>query len=153
MADNVIYVKRNEKLMMMQELAGKYYNKEISWEEYNRRCDNIKEIPLDFSDYPQMSEKIQKMINAHAREEDITREGKWMLRGSYMSGMEYVDKYLMAFGIRNTYGDDLSGFGGNETDLIVFTWCEGDTTIVPCKTKEEYVAEMQKEIDWWNKER
>jgi hypothetical protein len=48
---------------------------------------------------------------------------------------------------------DASHYGTwtNPTKREIFTYCEGDTTLVRCTTDEEYVAQVRAVADW-NKE-
>lgn len=70
-----------------------------------------------------------------------------------------ADRYLYDFGLcsyANGFAQvdtsqDASYFGtwANPTRLIVFSYCEGDTTLQECETAEEFAAELRA-IDAWN---
>lgn len=70
-----------------------------------------------------------------------------------------ADRYLYDFGAcsyANGFAQidtaqDAAYFGtwANPTTLVIFTYCEGDTTHQQCDSIEEFVAELRR-IDSWN---
>jgi len=71
-----------------------------------------------------------------------------------------ADRYLYDFGLCSyangwaqvDTAQDASYFGtwANPTRLLIFTYCEGDTTLHEAETPEEFVAELR-DIDAWNR--
>ena len=70
-----------------------------------------------------------------------------------------ADRYLYDFGLCSYANDwaqvdtaqDASYFGtwANPTRLLIFTYCEGDTTLKEAESPEEFAAELRA-IDEWN---
>lgn len=70
-----------------------------------------------------------------------------------------ADRYLYDFGpcsYENGFAQidtsqDASYFGtwANPSSLVIFSYCEGDTTHMQCETAEEFAAELRA-IDSWN---
>jgi hypothetical protein len=71
-----------------------------------------------------------------------------------------ADRYLDDFGLCSCANgwaqvdtaQDASYFGtwANPTRLLIFTYCEGDTTLKEAVSPEEFVAELR-DIDAWNR--
>ena len=71
-----------------------------------------------------------------------------------------ADRYLYDFGLCSyangwaqvDTAQDASYFGtwANPTRLLIFTYCEGDTTLHEAETPEEFAAELR-DIDAWNR--
>lgn len=72
-----------------------------------------------------------------------------------------ADRYLYDFGLCSSANgfaqvdtsQDASYFGtwANPTLLVIFSYCEGDTTMHECESAEEFAAELRR-IDAWNVE-
>ena len=70
------------------------------------------------------------------------------------------DRYVYDFDLCSTANgwaqvdtaQDASYFGtwANPTRLLIFTYCEGDTTLKEAESPEEFAAELR-EIDAWNR--
>jgi hypothetical protein len=70
-----------------------------------------------------------------------------------------ADRYLYDFGpcsYANGFAQidtsqDAPYFGkwANPTSLVIFSYCEGDTTHIQCETEAEFAAELR-DIDAWN---
>ena len=154
MEQNVIYVTRNERNKKIKEYASRlWHDSSYTMEKYKQDCDALKIIPLVFHDYPQIKPQTRKLINKHFTEEDTDRDGNYLLRGFYMSGIIDVGKYIAEFGLDDRiYGCSIAGFGGNKKELLVFSWNEGDTTMRLCKSYEEYDSEIRRAVEWWKKD-
>ena len=46
------------------------------------------------------------------------------------------------------YGFYYSGFGFNDEEMLIYTWCEGDTTLTLFNDRETYQKERE-EIEKW----
>lgn len=47
------------------------------------------------------------------------------------------------------YGFYYSGFGFNNEEWIIYTWCEGDTTVTLFENEETYLKEREATKKWY----
>jgi hypothetical protein len=145
-------IHRNELHDYAQSLISRCYDKNdtYSWEDYNRDFDAIEFIPLDLSAYPQLSSEIITWINKLFTEETTDRNEKYMLRGfTRWEGVE-MNKLGLTYG---DGGDALSFYAYNDQEMLVYTYCEGDTTLKIFNDKAEYEAEKAENSNWYLNER
>ena len=138
---------KNEAKQYMQELANKYFmGKGMTREEYDKACDEIEILPLELSKYPQLSEESIKWINILFDEEDEDSDGQYMLRGFTRREMLEMEKLGMNYG---DYADAYSFYAYNDKEFMVYTYCEGDTTLKIFADKASYDKEKADCLAWW----
>ena len=119
------------------------------WDEF--REVEIEYIPLDLSAYPQLKPETAKWINILFKEETTDRNGNYMLRGfTYTSAKE---KELLNCKYGDAGCDTASYYAYNDEELILFTYCEGDTTCTLFSDKAKYLEEKAETEKWYREER
>ena len=139
-------VKRNEYRKFMTECIDKVYKGELSFREYMNM--EIVFEPIDFTDYPAITTETRQYIEKLFTEEDTDRKGEPILRG--FTRHEYAEmKWLgMNYG---EYSNAYSMWGFNDTEMLIYTYTEGDTTLKMYKDRETYDSEKA-ETERWYKE-
>ena len=133
---------RNEYCEYLQKCVSRAYdpNDSYTFEDYGK--EDVEIIPLDLSAYPQIKEDTAKYINTVFDKEDIDKYGNYMLRGFIGDSLEkwYRDKEKLRCNYA-PYGFYYSGFGFNDEEMLIYTWCEGDTTLTLFNDRETYYKE------------
>lgn len=141
---------KNEFKKYMEECANKVWTEPgYTMERYNADLDAVEILPLDLSKFPQLSEKTIKWINALFEEEDTDCDGNYMLRGFTRRDAEEVRVLQCSYG---NYSNGYSFFAYNENEYLIYTYCEGDTTLTIYPDKESYDKGYKKTHDWYKEE-
>ena len=141
---------RNEYQEYMKKCASKLYDGSgYTMKDYNRDCDSVEIIPLDLSKYPQLSENTIKWANMLFTEEDTDRNGNYMLRG--FTHHEYAEAKALGCSIGD-YGNGYSLWAYNDKEYLIYTYCEGDTTLTILSDKETYDKEYKRTYNWYKEE-
>lgn len=142
---------RNEYHKYLQKCVSRVYdsNDSYTFEDYNK--EDIEIIPLDLSAFPQIKEDTAKYINAVFDKEDIDKNGNYMLRGFIGDSLKrwHQDKEMLHFNYA-PYGFYYSGFGFNDDEMLIYTWCEGDTTLTLFNDKVTYQKEREATEKWFD---
>ena len=137
---------KNDYKEYMKQCANKIYTvPEYSLEQYGKDLDAVEILPLDLAKY-NLSPEIEKWINKLFDEDDTDRNGNYMLRG--FTRCEGAEMRLLGL----TYGDysnSISFWGYNDTEYLIYTFCEGDTTLKLFANREEYEREKQETYEWY----
>lgn len=142
---------KNQYQEYVKELAGRYWNEsDYTWEQFNADCDAVKILPFDLSVYSQLSEERQKWINALFNEEDTDRNGNYMLRGFTRNEWQEMQKLELSYGDYSR--DGLSFWAYNKADRLIYTYCEGDTTLKIFADDESYQKEYSETLNWYKAE-
>ena len=74
-----------------------------------------------------------------------------MLRGFIGDSLEkwYRDKEKLHCNYA-PYGFYYSGFGFNDEEMLIYTWCEGDTTLTLFNDRETYQKEREATEKWFD---
>jgi len=142
---------RNEYHEHLQKCISRAYDPHdrYTFEDYKK--EDIEIIPLDLSAYPQVKEDTAKYINAVFDGEDTDKNGNYMLRGFIYDSLEkwYRDKENLKLNYA-PYGFYYSGFGFNDEEMLIYTWCEGDTTLTLFNDRETYQKEREATEKWFD---
>ena len=142
---------RNEYCEYLQKCVSRAYdpNDSYTFEDYGK--EDVEIIPLDLSAYPQIKEDTAKYINTVFDKEDIDKYGNYMLRGFIGDSLEkwYRDKEKLRCNYA-PYGFYYSGFGFNDEEMLIYTWCEGDTTLTLFNDRETYNKEREVTEKWFD---
>ena len=143
---------RNEYHEYLQKCVSMAYdpNDSYTFADYGR--EKVEIIPLDLSAYPQIKEDTAKYINAVFDKEDTDKNGNYMLRGFIGDSLERWcrDKEKLRCNYA-PYGFYYSGFGFNDEEMLIYTWCEGDTTLTLFSDRETYQKEREATEKWFDK--
>ena len=143
-----IKCKRNEMHEILKKAVSDCYEGKMTWEEYGKLEFDI--VPLDFSEFPTVKESTAKYINVAFDREDIDKNGNYMLRGFIGDNLKkwYAEKEKLNLDYV-PYGFYYSGFGFNDEEMIIYTWCEGDTTLTLFNDRETYQKEREETEKWF----
>lgn len=142
---------KNEFKEFQKKCAERFWNEPgYGKKEMDAELDAVEIIPLDFSAYPQIDEETGKWINALFSEEDKDRKGNYMLRGFTRHEMAEVEKLGLYYG---DYADAYSFYAFNDTKMLLYTYCEGDTTLKIFSDKGKYDEAVADELAWWKEQK
>lgn len=137
---------RNEYNEFCKECASKLYNTPgYSMADFKKDTDAVTIIPLDLSKYTEITDETKKWINALFSEEDTNRDGNYMLRGFTHREYAEAEKLNIVPEIYSNY----SWHGVNDKEMLIYTYCEGDTTLTIFDDREKYDKEKAKTIKWY----
>ena len=140
-------MKKNEYKAYLKECASRFYTESTyTKEQYEEDLDNVEIVSLDLSNYPAIKKETAEWINKLFDEEDVDRKGNYMLRGfTRCEGAEM--KFLgLTYG---DYANAYSFYAYNDKERLIYTYCEGDTTLKPFATQEEYEKEKTETREWY----
>ena len=125
-------------------------NDPYSWADYKNIDNSVEILPLDLSDYPAIRVETAERINKWFDEEDVDRNENYMLRGFTGSdNFGLADKEMSLLNIEPHYPSAYSFYGFNDTELLIYTWCEGDTTLTLFKDRIKYEVAKAETIAWY----
>lgn len=108
--------------------------------------DEYEILPLDFSEY-HLNSDTQRIANINFSEETIDRNGNYMLRG------HWLDDLCFAFAAKCNFElcviSSYSAYAYSDEQMALFTYCEGDITLTPHKTREEYEADKEEMLQFY----
>ena len=142
---------KNEYKTFLESNASKLYNDpNYSMKDYKRDADNVEIIPVDLSEFPQISEKTKERINILFDEEYHDRRNNYMLRGSTHHPGQEVQHLNLNYG---DYADYYSFYAYHDAEMLIYTYCEGDTTLTLFNDPVKYEAEKALQAKWWREEK
>lgn len=146
---NKIRCTRQEMNAILKKAVDDVYSGKMSREEYNALEFDI--IPLDLSRFDSLKSDTAEYINNNFDEETTDRNGNYMLRGFIGDNLNlwYRDKEKLHCNYA-PYGFYYSGFGFNDAEMLIYTWCEGDTTITIFSDREKYEQERAATEKWYD---
>ena len=133
----------------LQKCVSRAYDPHDSYSFEDYWKEDIEIIPLDLSAYPQIKEDTAKYINVAFDKEDTDKNGNYMLRGFIGDSLKKWNSEKEKLNLNYApYGFYYSGFGFNDEEMLIYTWCEGDTTLTLFNDRETYQKERE-EIEKW----
>ena len=137
---------KNEYKAYMKKCANRYwtepgYNKD----EMDADLDAVEIIPLDLGKY-RLSSHIREWINKLFDEEDTDKNGNYMLRG--FTQIERTEMSVLGLHYGD-YSQCLNFWAYNDKERLVYTFCEGDTTLKMFETQEGYEKEKADCVAWY----
>lgn len=140
---------RQEMNAILKKAVDDCYSGKMSREEYNALEFDI--IPLDLSRFDSLKADTADYINSNFDEETTDRNGNYMLRGFIGDSLAlwYRDKEKLHCNF-SPYGFYYSGFGFNDAEMLIYTWCEGDTTVKLFSDRETYEQERAATEKWYD---
>lgn len=143
-------MKRNDYKHYMQELASKVHkDPKYTIEMYKADLNAVTIDPLDLSRFKQLKPNTCKVINILFDEEDTDRNGNYMLRGFTNHGASEIEKLNCKYG---DYTNGYSYYAYNNEELLIYTYCEGDTTLTLYQDKESYDIGYKETHNWYKRE-
>ena len=112
-----------------------------------KQTENEYEIaPLNLSRYC-LNEITQRIADNNFMEESIDRKGNYMLRGHWLSDLCYQFAKKCKFDLVQV--DGYSSYAYSDEQMAVFTYCEGDITLIPFENKADYEKEKADTIKFY----
>ena len=141
-------MKRNDVKEFLREQVDRCYNGEISWDDYF--AIEIEYEPLNLENYPAIKPETAKWINILFNEETADRKGNYMLRGfTHYEGKE-IDFLHLSYG---DYSGGLNFWAYNDEEMLLYTFCEGDTTLTLFNNPKFYKGNKAEMLRWYEKRR
>lgn len=138
---------RNEYKEYLKACANRMYTESgYTMKDYKTDADSIEIVPLDLSRFPAISEEHVKWINKLFDEEDVDRNGNYMLRGFTRQESAEVNALGCSFG---DYANCYSFFAYNKAERYIYTYCEGDTTLTIYPDAESYRKGYEETYAWY----
>lgn len=138
---------KNEFKKYMKECASKLYTENgYTMEKYNADLDAVTILPLNLDKFSALTDKTKEWINKLFDEEDTDSNGNYMLRGFTRREGAEVNILNCNYG---DYANAYSFFAYNNTEYLIYTYCEGDTTLTIYPDKETYEKGYKKTHDWY----
>lgn len=132
-------IKRKDYHNFLKDCAEKVNKGDMTWKEY---CNMEIEFELiDFSLYPAITKETQKWIEKLFDDEYTDRSGNMLLRGHTYH--EYQEKQKLNCDMGDG-GNGYSWWAYNDTEMFIYTYCEGDTTLTLYTTREIYESEKER---------
>ena len=138
---------RNQSKAFLAEKANQLYTHEISFDEY--KAIEIEYIPLDLTIYTNIKPETEEKINLLFTEEDTDKHGNYMLRGFTYHAVSEMDMLNLHYG---DYSKSLNFWAYNDEEMLLYTYCEGDTTLKLFVKREIYEAEKAEYLRWYKEE-
>ena len=132
-----------------EQLLNRVDNPNDSFTMKDYRETEIEWIPFDFTEYDFIKNDTRKWIDKLFTEDTTDRKGNWMLRGFTYN--PYQEMNLLNINPGN-YGNGYSLYGFNDEEMLIYTYCEGDTTLHLLNDRDIYEKEKKETIDWYRKE-
>lgn len=129
-------ISRKDYKSFLNDCVDKCYKGIMTWAEY--RDMEITFQPIDFTAYPAITTETQTWIEKLFDDEDTDRNGNMLLRGHTYH--EYQEKQKLNCDMGDG-GNGYSWWAYNDTEMIIYTYCEGDTTLTLYPTREIYESE------------
>lgn len=142
---------RNEYHDYLEKCISRIHDNHDTYSLTDYRKEDIEIIPLDLSMFPQIKEETAKYIDLVFNKEDQDEHGNYMLRGFIGDSLKkwYRDKEKLGCNYA-PYGFYYSGFGFNDEEMLIYTWCEGDTTLTIFNDRTLYEKERAYIEKWYN---
>lgn len=132
-------IKRKDYHNFLKDCVEKVYKGDMTWKEYRNM--KIEFEPIDFSPYPAIAKETQEWIEKLFDSEDTDRNGNYMLRG--FTYHPYNEKLWLNM-VLGDGGNGYSWWAFNNAEMLIYTYCEGDTTLTLCSTREIYESEKER---------
>lgn len=125
-----------------------YCRDEVAKGNYDALKEDIVILPFDLSEYPQITERTAKWIQALFSYDDVDRNGYRMLTGDcrHASG-PYGE--CQKLNCECHMVDGYRTYGFNDEEMMVYTYCEHDTTLKMFNDKAAYEKEKADTIKFY----
>ncbi len=138
---------KNEYQKYAQKCANRFYNESgYTRKDFDADLDAVEVLPFNLSAFPQLSENAVSWINALFSSEKIDKNGNYMLRGRTYYEVSEMQVLNLHYG---DYGRSLSFWGYNDEEMLIYTYCEGDTTLTIFSKREVYEQEKEETLNWY----
>jgi len=133
----------NEYSDFLKANASKVWTKDdYGMKEFDEDADRVDILPFDLSEYSCLSKETALYINKYFTKEDTDRNGRRMFRGFVGDNTSAWELEKETLKIQSHFGFYYSGYGKNENEYIIYTWCEGDTTLTVFKNSVDFLNEV-----------
>ena len=138
---------KNEYRDYAKECANRFWNESgYTYERYNTDLDAVEILPLELSKY-NLKPEMEKWINALFTEETTDSRGNYLLRGYTQT--PWKETGLLSLGYGDYSNGELSFWAYNINQRLIYTYCEGDTTLNLFETQEEFEKEWNLTRNWY----
>lgn len=138
---------KNEYQQYLKECANHLYtDKTYTKEMFDKDLDSVEIEDFDLSNYPLLEAETKKWINILFKEDSTDRNGNRMLIGFTRCETAEMAKLNLNYG---DYANGYSFYAYNDKERLIYTYCEGDTTLKPFATKDEYEKEKSETREWY----
>lgn len=132
--------------MAVQKISRNDYYKMIRETGRIPKDDEYEILDLDLSVY-HLNEDTVRIANVNFTEETTDRNGNYMLSGHWYSDLCYAFAEKCKFDLVQV--DGYSSYAYSDEQMAVFTYCEGDITLIPFIDKSEYEKEKAETIRFY----
>lgn len=140
---------KNEYQKYMRECASKLYTVPgYTMDDYHRELDAVEILPLDLKRF-NLDPETEKWINILFTHEDEDRNGNYMLLGFTQNDGIEIAKLDLLYG---DYANAYSYYAYNDKEMLLFTYCEGDTTLTLFETTKAYAKAKQESQKWYEEQ-
>lgn len=146
-----VTIDRREAKSYLDSLIKRCYDPadSFTWKDYY--ATEFDFLPLDLSPFPTLSMKSRKWIERLFSDYETSPRGYFLLRGFTGSdnfGRGYKEAEALSCKV-GEYTNGYSWYSCNDTEMIIYTWCEGDTCCELFETREQYEKEKAYTINWY----
>lgn len=140
---------KNEYQKYLRELANRVHTEPgYTIKKFHEDSNAVEVEPWDLSRFSQLDEHTVKMINVLFNEDCISNDGQFMVRGSSFNETE-----TKALGcICGDYSNSYSYYAHNDKEFLIYTYCEGDTTLTIYPDKDTYAKGLEETRNWYKEE-
>lgn len=148
---NIELTKNQYKDYLKKNASRIYSEAGYSIDDYFQDANNVDIIPFDLSKFPDITPDTAKYINKYFDTEGEDRNGNYMLRGFIGDSINLwiLQKENLKLNYA-PYGFYYSGFGFNDTEMLIYTWCEGDITLTIFNDRKLYQQERAATEKWFD---
>lgn len=133
----VALVDRNEYLSYVKEM-GRKPDFEVEF------------IPLDFSEYPSLSETTKRIVDTNFTWETIDNKQNYCVTGHWLSDLSY--QFAQKCGFDLVRVDGYRNYAYSDEQMAIFEYCEGDIYFTPYNDKAKYEKAKESTIRFYKEE-
>lgn len=132
----------NEYQEFLKKNASRLYNdKDYTMADYKKDADSVFILDFDLEKFG-LTDDMKKCINIMFDAESVNNNGNMRLSGHVMNN-DYYWTIAHNLGCEVVCDNYYNGFLKNDEAQVVFSFCEGDISLILCETKEAYLDEVR----------
>ncbi len=137
----------NEYIKFLEMNASRFYNDPgYTMSQYKKDADRVELLPFDLSNFPQILPETKTYINKLFETETTDRNNNYMLRG--FTRHEYQEIKVLNCNI-GEHSTTYSLYAFNDNEMLIYSYCEGDTTLTIFCDHELYQVEKVNTTNWY----
>lgn len=146
-----IIIDRREHKAYLNKLVKRCYDPHdsFSWKDYFETEFDF--LPVDLSPFKTLLSETKTLIDKLFDDYEIAPRGYFLLRG-FTGSDNFGRGYQEAKALNCIVGDSNSGYSWyayNDAEMMIYTWCEGDTCLELFETREKYEEEKEYTKNWY----